>query len=581
MRARFLAAAGRPEELDRLRQGIACDALRNSGLTPALDTNELILFTCASSPVLHLSDERGVLIGTLFERGSADRVRELSAGVSEAALRSAGASLLDGHWGSYVLLLRLDAGGHAVLRDPSGAVPVYFFAAEGLSLYCSDVAVPVEAGLIAPSPDLEFARNWLAFPHLRTSRTGLQGIEELLPGTRRHAGTGTERIKTAWTPWDYASRDRQLDGFDKAAAAVRAETLRTVPRHAAPGEKILLQLSGGLDSSIVAVALHAGGVEFEAVNYFTRSADGDERRYARAASAAARASLAELLEDDRPLDLSVPGTRRARPGPNPVLQPLHRAIAAHAASTGADAILDGAGGDNLFCYLTTAAPALDAGRVLGFGAALRTLRDISELCGCTVWTAARAAARKQWRGAKRPYWKRDASFLMLGAVSELPDRHPWLEAPEDALPGKREHVEALVSIQHFLDRGIEIADVPLVRPLLAQPLLEICLRIPTWLWVRDGRNRAVARAAFADLLPSDLVNRRSKGRLESLFAKSFARNRADLQALLLGGELRREGLIDAASIEAYLRGRSEPQDQGYIRLFEIAALELWLRSWRR
>ena len=123
--------------------------------------------------------------------------------------------------------------------------------------------------------------------------------------------------------------------------------------------------------------------------------------------------------------------------------------------------------------------------------------------------------------------------------------------------------------------------VPAVHPLLAQPLIELCLNIPSWLWARDGRNRAVARQSFAGLLPRQLIERTSKGRLESLFAKAFARSRPALRELLLEGELRRQALVDPALIEAYLKADREPPDDGYIRLFEMAALEQWLQSLRR
>src|SRR3546814_18425449 len=52
---------------------------------------------------------------------------------------------------------------------------------------------------------------------------------------------------------------------------------------------------------------------------------------------------------------------------------------------------------------------------------------------------------------------------------------------------------------------------PQITPLLSQPIVELCLSIPTWQWVRGGRDRAVARAAVADLLPALIAQRRTKG----------------------------------------------------------------------
>ena len=118
------------------------------------------------------------------------------------------------------------------------------------------------------------------------------------------------------------------------------------------------------------------------------------------------------------------------------------------------------------------------------------------------------------------------------------------------------------------------------HPLINQPLMEACLAIPSWLWVRGGRNRAVARQAFADLLPPTIVRRRTKGSLAAMCSQAFAQNCRALADLLLGGELSRRELIDERAVEAYLQCAGGPLDDDYFRIFDLASLELWLRSWR-
>jgi asparagine synthase (glutamine-hydrolysing) len=155
--------------------------------------------------------------------------------------------------------------------------------------------------------------------------------------------------------------------------------------------------------------------------------------------------------------------------------------------------------------------------------------------------------------------------------------HPWLQGLA-VPPGKREHVEALVHIQHFLDRAP--SPVPILHPLLAQPLLELCLGIPSWLWVRGGRDRAIARDAFAGLVPSSVLQRRNKGSLQSLLYRAFAQLRFEMRELLLEGELASSGIIDTAAIDQALLGQEWMTDQVQLRISEMVALELWARSWR-
>lgn len=165
------------------------------------------------------------------------------------------------------------------------------------------------------------------------------------------------------------------------------------------------------------------------------------------------------------------------------------------------------------------------------------------------------------------------------AVLKSADPHPWLDLPPDMLPGKREHVEALVSIQHFLDRGQPLMSVPMVHPLMAQPLLELCLSIPSWLWLRGGRDRALARRAMDGLLPPAIATRRAKGRLESLFLRAYVAHRKELADFLLDGRLVRIGILDRPSLESYLRQAGEPADAHYVRVLEISALEEWISAW--
>ncbi|HEY7810900.1 MAG TPA: asparagine synthase-related protein [Allosphingosinicella sp.] len=532
-------------------------------------------------PLLTLPGHAGSLLGSLFNRRTHSPVEGISDDLADRISRTKGDVLLENYWGRYLLFLSLGPGRHLVLRDPSGSIPAYHSRSGEMHLYACDFDTSGMSALVDAEPDPGFVAQAVAFPFLRSARTGIAAVRELLPGERRTDSDGTAAIDQAWTPWAYANRDDAFQSFDAAAAALRAEVLSVVPRHAGSAGRTALELSGGLDSSIVAMSLSRGGADFCSVTFATSSPDGDERPYARQVAEAAEVPLDEIGAAEGPLDLSPRAAPSLRPGPSPALQPLHRAFARYGRDKGIDTFVTGAGGDNVFCFLTTAAPALDAWRALGIRQGIATLRDLSEICNCTLWTAARFAGRKLNRPPRPPYWPRELDFLGADAADIRCDGHPWLEAPRGTPVGKREHVRAILHVRHFLDAPNWESDAWFVHPLLAQPLLELCLRVPTWMWTREGRDRAVARSAFAPLLPPEILNRRSKGRLESVFLKAFAANRPHLLDLLSGGRLEAMGLLDRQSVELYLAAPGEPQDQRYFRIFELAAVELWLRSWRR
>jgi asparagine synthase (glutamine-hydrolysing) len=378
-----------------------------------------------------------------------------------------------------------------------------------------------------------------------------------------------------WSPWDHVRPARQIRDFGTAAATLREVVSNTAPLLVREEQDVIVRLSGGLDSSIVAAALAAAGRHFRAVTFATSAPDGDERHYARQVAAFLSIELAELLEEQGPIDFGRRPACALRPPPNALLQPLHAALSEHLASTRTDLVLDGAGGDNVFCYLNTASPALDAAGRGRVGAAFRTLHHLAALHGTTFWKVARAAARRSRRRSER--WRRDVSFLAPGAATEQAEDHPWLRRPARVPAGTYEQLQSIIGIRHFLPDPDPEGPANL-HPLLTQPLIETCLRIPSWLWIDGGRDRSVARAAFADLLPAPILARRSKGRLESMFMRGYMDGRKQIEPLLLDGRLNEAGLLDREAIARYLRRPEQPRDAGYIRLLELSSAETWLRS---
>ena len=575
--AHFLALAGDPAAIRMHLSKLVPASGSVLRLDRRFDAPGLVLFATPETPVIMLEARSGIVIGQLFGRGECSGpAPSLLRWPTHQPGRGSATSLLADHWGSYAAFL-LDGERITVLRDPSARVPVYHTGLDGLDLYFSGEPLGRAGGLTSRGVDEGFLRQWLTYPHLRGARTGIEAVHELLPGNIRHGYGPSARIETGWNPWHYVMSDRLTD-FSEAAMLLRNTVIDTVAAQLAGSGEFALQLSGGLDSSIVAAALAECGIGFHAVNFVTRSPDGDERIYAQAMAAAASAELTEIREDELGMEL-VPPPARLRPALSSLLQPLDRALARYAAGHGVRTFATGAGGDNLFCYLSTTAPVLDAMREAGPRQALATLADVAELGECTLWTAAAYSLRKRARLKRRPRWKSDLRFIAAGAVAAQPDPHPWLDAPAGVPPGKLEHVDSLVRAHHFMEPDLPSGE-EILHPLINQPLIELCLSIPTWLWVRGGRNRAVAREAFADMLPASVLQRRTKGRLESMCARAFAAARPALAELLLDGLLRRRQLIDARGVEHYLSATGAPAGDDYYRLLDLASLELWLRSRR-
>lgn len=563
MKLRFLAAAGPAHARRALATQLAhsqCDALIEG---PSVET--LSVWSEPGTPLLWNKAGTAIAIGMVFDRSADKRLTSLPDwdGLERACIRD--------FWGAYVLLIsRSD--GHSILRDPSGAIPVYFAANGGLELYASDAEMLGLAWQQPFRPSLDTVRHWLRFPFLRTSRTGSAEVSELLPGTARDVGRDGERVRPAWSPSVFVSRECGIADFHDAVS-VLGSTVRQCVRRLCDGQaNLVLQLSGGLDSSILAAALSEGGIDYRAITFATRSADGDERRYARQVAERFGIGLSVLREGD--VDFSV----RTSSGPfqrplSPLLQALR---SAQCAAVGPGALLlDGGGGDNVFASINSAAPAIDAFRLCGMSEAVHTIRCLAARHGCTFWTAAASTVRRAWRRGNL-HWMADDSFL-AAPDPDVADPHPWLESIDPMLPGSADHLRMIAGVHHFLvDPG---AGQPCnLHPLLSQPILETCLRIRSWLWLEGGRDRAVARTAFRRSLPDAILDRRGKGSLQSLFVNGFTALRDELRDVLLSGRLAEQGIIDAQALARYLDRPGQPHDNIYVRVLEIASAEQWLRS---
>lgn len=95
--------------------------------------------------------------------------------------------------------------------------------------------------------------------------------------------------------------------------------------------------------------------------------------------------------------------------------------------------------------------------------------------------------------------------------------------------------------------------------------------------IAGGRNRAVARSAFADLLPPEILHRRSKGTFMNYSGAVYQRNKAQLREFLLSGTLRQHQLLDTAALEQFFKMELLPRDQSFMRMFELSMIENWLR----
>ena len=551
-----------------------------AGLLQAFSAPGITAFTADGRGCVALGDH-GCVLGTLFDRrGARGRVEALSTAAVESIVGSSGEELLSRFWGGYVAVLRT-GDSVRVLRDPSAALPCYGVKGHGFVALASDAGLLLELG----PGDAAIDWNAIAAQFYRAgvpaAATGLAGIRELLAGFALDLPAGLECQQPFWSPWDHAGPGAaRPDRLEEGLARTVADCVRS---WACVHGRLLVSVSGGLDSSIVAAALAGCGADAVGLTLYGEDPSGDERPFARALCDHLGLPLVERPYSMEHIDILEPlGAHLPRPSDRTHAQSYERAHLDVASELGAAAFVTGNGGDSLFGYSQSAGAAADRLLAQGISSAwLRSVRDVSRQTGCGVLRAAGSAiriARSPHSYKVRP----DTMFLHPDAVASLaadPIGHPWLDAPAGALPGKAAHIASILRIQLCLEPG-RARQLPVVNPLVSQPVMEFCLRVPSWEWRSGGVDRSLARRAFRGVLPDVLLRRRVKGGPDGFAASILDRFRRPISERLLCGSLVREGIVDGASLEAVLGDTGPRPGEERARILEFLAAEAWIDSWR-
>jgi asparagine synthase (glutamine-hydrolysing) len=110
--------------------------------------------------------------------------------------------------------------------------------------------------------------------------------------------------------------------------------------------------------------------------------------------------------------------------------------------------------------------------------------------------------------------------------------------------------------------------------------MELCLRIPSYVWITGGRDRAIARRAFADVLPQAVVRRTLKGHIDHYNRQMFDRNVMFMREMLLDGLLVKAGLLDRTVLQRFMDPGATLATSEYNEVLrQHLCTEVWVRQW--
>lgn len=544
-----------------------------------------------------LHDNGGVVLGTLFPRSSdvthirGSKTTSFDAATTARILASQGREFIRHYWGNYVAILRdVPRRGAWVLRGPLSTLPCFHSTFRSIHICFSFMDDYVRLGLHSFSIDWDYVAVQATLIRVKTANTGVREISEIQPGECLEIRDNSIARRPYWDPREIAST-AIVDNADEAAALLRSTVRQCVHAWASCHRAIMANISGGLDSSIMLSCLRDAPTRPHIIcmTEYSDGARSDERMYTRLL--ASEANWCTYVEHERDPNVSLEGildTARV-----PIGQSMARRVdvsathARYAREYGATAILSGSGGDDLF-FKNARSSVADFVYRHGIRPSLLGLAYRgAQLERLSIW---RILAWSIYHGFFPPQrfdpvasWLHTCTLLDADLVDGLRIKcvgdAPWQCAARNIPIGKLAHISSLSGLHFYYDPVGREEDPEHIAPLLSQPLVEVALRIPTYVLMVDGRDRGLARRAFADDLPSEIIRRRDKGGMDEHIQQVFRMNLPFARRLLLDGQLVQRRFLDRAKLADALTDR--PWDAASVSGQIVACLDLeaWLRRW--
>ncbi|CAN5203840.1 lasso peptide isopeptide bond-forming cyclase [soil metagenome] len=523
----------------------------------------------------------GVLIGRVFDR-TATMTGEVAAarlgGMGDIEPLDACEQLIEGAWGTYVgVWIGPPKAGPTVLRDPSGGFEVLVWRRDDVTVVSSRPIVG-RAGPVGLAIDWPRVGQIIADPISATlGPPPLTGLAQVDPGAALHGPDLKNKI-VLWSP---AAVVRSARGRPWPS---RGDLRRTVDGCVAAladdPDPIVCEISGGLDSAIVVTSLAAQGLKPKAaVNFYGDQPEADERRYAQAVADRIGVPLRTVRRTPFAFDAAIleASGREARPNFNALDAAYDAGLIEALKAADAKALFTGHGGDTVFYQVAASALAADLLRGEPCeGSRLRRLEEVARRTRRSIWSLSWEAltGRASAISIEGQLLRKEAEQVRRAGPS-----HPWVADTRRIPLAKRRQIRALVSNLTANGMTGRAERARIVHPLLAQPVVEVCLSIPAPVLSAGERERSFAREAFADRLPSLIVERRSKGEISVHLNRCLAASSAFLRDFLLGGRLAARGLVDGLALAAALEPEAIVWKDASREILTATALEAWVRHW--
>ncbi len=455
----------------------------------------------------------------------------------------------------------VDAQELLLARDRFGIKPLYYFADSDRLLFASEAK-----GLLA-HPDVPREIDWPAvcdyfvYRYVPSPKCIWKGLAKLPPASWLRFGRDGEcAVHEYWT----LPPGERRPAAAEAVAAVDEQLAAAVGEHLVSDVPVGSFLSGGYDSSALALYRHRLGVDGPSFAIGFDDWPESEHRYAGQVAAALGLEHRDWILGAESLALA---RRLAWTYDEPLadISIVPTFAVSHLASRHVKTVLSGEGADEIFCGYTWQHE-LMAGS-WGSAAGDPTTDDL-----VAFYAGAMAMGSFDRAGL--------AALLAPDLHAHLPD-DPWwfyrrLVRPELA-PLKRLQwldIRAFMGelVLTKVDRASMASALEVRVPFLDHELVELLFGFEPSVYFHPGVQKPLLRANLEDKLPPQILRRRKQG---FVGPDAYYQNADWYSGLLRESRLVEDGVLQGPAVAGLLANAD------HWRLWKVAVLELWYQEWMR
>lgn len=571
------------------------------GLSPCYTKDGFLLYRGAQDTAPIVAERESgrtgacIVFGSLFDRShSNDRptpIRSLDTCALDDIISNHGQAIGQRYWGRYLIFVADFASEtKIVIPDIFGSTTCYHCTIDGVTILFSNFCDIMNVPGLDRRLSTDHIKVLLTATPDESPNTGIRGVRKVPHGYYLRLTNHAEELGFVWTMREAVDRELRA-GDDTAAARLREAILSSVYGHLSGHDRLLVKLSGGLDSNIIlAAARHVRpDTEILCVHASFNDPAADEAALAELGARRAGARFVNILYGydafsysrlfDQPLI------------PEKISSYYQKCIYDEAKrqydAFGATIVLSGHGGDEIFLPPVGTYIAADYMRRYGFSSGLPSvLLDAARHGSESVFRTLLCAI--QYGLCHKPHAKLYRSVLegnsyippeLFEGMDAEQLTHGWLKELRGLPPAKFVHTKI---VSHGARSSITYNSQSYfneVIPLYSQPLIETALGIPSYQLALNGRGRGLVRKAFDDLVPLEIVWRESKATGDQFMSQVVYSQRDFIRSILLDGWLVKNRFLDGAVIEKALDESTISLNDDNAYLLHFVEVEAWVQQW--